>query len=228
MCIKSEVEEILLNLQQMTIMMRPSCWHQNFGPNGLSAPAKVLCLNFFSSVTADFNISSAFRWAIQDQWSSGCLFSCTFYTFKLLPQFKTGISQPVFRETFSPKLPLGWALWTAPSGISTTPKKYFIDRQTFLFLIQSVIRGSKYGPCQENLVLIAYASSEGSGMHAVSPELPLLAHTSSESRGTFRQKARSLAPLNGWAYAVKICHNGMLEDTISLDGAHMFLRLGKS
>ena len=28
-------------------------------------------LNFFSSVTADFNISSALRWAIQDQWSSG-------------------------------------------------------------------------------------------------------------------------------------------------------------
>ena len=32
---------------------------------------------------------------------------------------------------------------------------------------------------------------------AVSPEPPLLAHTGSESRGTFRQKARSLAPLNG-------------------------------
>ena len=39
-------------------------------------------------------------------------------------------------------------------------------------------------------------------------------------RGTFRQKARSLAPLNGWAYAVTICHDGMLEDTNSLDAAH--------
>ena len=58
-------------------------------------------------------------------------------------------------------------------------------------------------------------------IRAVSPEPPLLAHTSSESRGTFRQKARSLPPLNGWACAVKICHNGMLEDTNSLDGAHM-------
>ena len=57
------------------------------------------------------------------------------------------------------------------------------------------------GPRQANLVLIAYASSE--------------------SRGTFRQKARSLAPLNGWACAVKICHDGMLEDTNSLDGAHL-------
>ena len=57
-------------------------------------------------------------------------------------------------------------------------------------------------------------------IRAVSPEPPLLAHTSSESRGTFRQKARSLAPLNGWACAVKICHDGMLEDTNSLGGAH--------
>ena len=58
-------------------------------------------------------------------------------------------------------------------------------------------------------------------IRAVSPEPSLLAYTSSESRGTFRQKARSQAPLNGWACAVKICHDGMLEDTNSLDGAHM-------
>ena len=62
-------------------------------------------------------------------------------------------------------------------------------------------------------------------MRAVSPEPPLLAHTSSESRGTFRQKARSLAPLNGWACTVKICHDGMLEDTNLLDGAHIMLYL---
>ena len=58
-------------------------------------------------------------------------------------------------------------------------------------------------------------------MRAVLPEPLLLAHTSSESRGTFRQKARSLAPLNGWACAVEICHDGMLEDTNSLDRAQM-------
>ena len=58
-------------------------------------------------------------------------------------------------------------------------------------------------------------------IRAVSPEPSLLAHTSSESRGTFRQKARSLAPLNGWPCAVKFCHDGMLEDTNSLDGAHI-------
>ena len=62
-------------------------------------------------------------------------------------------------------------------------------------------------------------------IHAVSPEPPLLAHTSSESRGTVRQKARSLAPLNGWACAVKIYHDGMLEDTNSLDGAQLIYLL---
>ena len=59
---------------------------------------------------------------------------------------------------------------------------------------------------------------------AVSPEPLLLAHTSSESRGTFRQKTRTLAPLNGWACAVKMCHDGMLEDTNSLDGAHVNIK----
>ena len=58
-------------------------------------------------------------------------------------------------------------------------------------------------------------------IRAVSPEPPLLVQTSSESRGIFRQKARSLAPLNGWACAVKICLDGMLEDTNSLGGAHV-------
>ena len=60
---------------------------------------------------------------------------------------------------------------------------------------------------------------------AVSPEPSLLAHTSSESRGTFRQKARSLAPLNGWTCAVKICHDGMLEDTNSHAGAPLIILL---
>ena len=40
-------------------------------------------------------------------------------------------------------------------------------------------------------------------IRADSPEPPLLAHISSESRGTFRQKARSLAPLNGWHAQLK-------------------------
>ena len=60
-------------------------------------------------------------------------------------------------------------------------------------------------------------------IHAVSPEPSLLAHTSSESSGTFRQKARSLAPLNGWACTVKICHDAMLKDTNLLDAAQMII-----
>ena len=60
-------------------------------------------------------------------------------------------------------------------------------------------------------------------IRAVSPEPLLLAHTSGESRGAFRQKAKSLAPLNGLACAVKICHDGMLEDTNSLDGAQIMI-----
>ena len=85
-----------------------------------------------------------------------------------------------------------------------------------------------YGPRQANLVLNPYTSSEGSGepAHPRSLAIPsLLAHISSESRRTFRQKARSLAPLNGWACAVKICHDRMLEDTNSLDAAHIMVAL---
>ena len=73
--------------------------------------------------------------------------------------------------------------------------------------ISLVIENTSYGPRQANLVLITYASSE--------------------SRGTFRQKARSLASLNGWACAVKTCHDGMLEDTNSLDSAHMLKKKKK-
>ena len=69
-------------------------------------------------------------------------------------------------------------------------------------------------------------------IRALSPEPPLLAHTSIESRGTFNQKARSLVPLGGWACAIKICHDGMLEDTNSLDSAPLcvdpFLKLWKN
>ena len=82
-----------------------------------------------------------------------------------------------------------------------------------------------YGLRQANLVLIAYASSEGSGepAHPRSLARTSAARSSSESRGTFRQKAISLAPLSGWACAVKICHDGVLEDTNSLDGAHIII-----
>ena len=53
------------------------------------------------------------------------------------------------------------------------------------------------GPREANLVLSPVRAAKVQAslrIRAVSPEPPLLAHTSSESRGTFRQKARSLAP----------------------------------
>ena len=79
-----------------------------------------------------------------------------------------------------------------------------------------------FGPRQANLVLTGYASSEGSGepAHPRSLARTSTARSSSELRGTLRQKAKSLAPLNGWVCTVKMCHDGMLEDTNSLDRAH--------
>ena len=60
-CIKLEVEEILFKLATNNHSVEPSCWHQNVSPNVLSAPAQGLCLNYFSSIIADFNLSSALR-----------------------------------------------------------------------------------------------------------------------------------------------------------------------
>ena len=83
-----------------------------------------------------------------------------------------------------------------------------------------------FGPRQANLVLWPMRAAKVQAslrIRAVSPEPPLLAHTSSKSKGTFRQKARSLAPLNGWACAVEICRDGMLEDTNSLDAANFIV-----
>ena len=60
-------------------------------------------------------------------------------------------------------------------------------------------------------------------IRAVSPEPSLLARSYKQwvKSNRKRQKARSLAPLNGWACTVKICHDGMLEDTNSLGAAHI-------
>ena len=112
------------------------------------------------------------------------------------------------------------AVWSSISSISLSdlPVDMEIVRSWKKCLIQKL---SKY---HSNLSPMRAAKVQASlRIRAVSPEPPLLAHTSSESRGTFRQKGRSLAPLNGWACAVKICDDGMLEDTNSLDGAHIMI-----
>ena len=84
-----------------------------------------------------------------------------------------------------------------------------------------------FGPHQANFYLSPVRAAKVQAslrIRAVLPEPPLLPHTGSESRGTFRQKARSLTPLIGWACAVKICHDGMLEDLNSLDSAHFIIQ----
>ena len=100
-----------------------------------------------------------------------------------------------------------------------------LERKVFLFLFCFF---NNLGPVKRIWYLSPMRAAKVQAslrIRAVSPEPPLLAHTSSESRGTFRQKATSLAPLNGWACAVKICHDGILEDTNSLDGAQLSLVL---
>ena len=101
-----------------------------------------------------------------------------------------------------------------------------INKRCILFALKGALK--KYVYQMDRVKRIWYLSPMRAAkvqaslrIRAVSPEPSLLAHTSSVSRGTFRQKARSLAPLNSWACAVKMCHDGMLKDTNSLDGAKM-------
>ena len=83
-----------------------------------------------------------------------------------------------------------------------------------------------YGPRQANLLLIAYASSEGSGEPAHPRSLARTFAARSYKQWVKRNlqtESQIPAPLNGWACAVEICHDGMLEDTNSLDGAHIII-----
>ena len=87
---------------------------------------------------------------------------------------------------------------------------------------------SEIGPRQANLVLIAYASSEGSGEPAHPRSLARTFPARSYKQWVKRNlqtESQILAPLNGWACAVEICNDGMLEDTNSLDGAQVIVLL---
>ena len=117
----------------------------------------------------------------------------------------------------------GSTLYIARKGIKTITDQ---DQDQDSLLMKRRNDNHSPGLVIRELVPSSHQRSELSNtilcIRAVSPEPSLLAYTSSESRGAFRQKARSQAPLNGWACAVKTCHDGMLEDTNSLDGAHIF------
>ena len=110
-----------------------------------------------------------------------------------------------------------WAGQFKPYLVETPKDRFSRDRAHFVYSLQ-MGRARRIWYLSPMRAAKVQASLR---VRAVSPEPSLLAHTSSESSGTFRQKARSLAPLNGWACAVEICHDGMLEDTNSLDGAQI-------
>ena len=74
---------------------------------------------------------------------------------------------------------------------------------------QCSINTTQNGPRQANLVLIAYASSEGSGEPAHPHSLARTSAARSYKQCVKRQKA--------------ICHDGMLEDTNSLGGAQIVI-----
>ena len=72
-------------------------------------------------------------------------------------------------------------------------------------------------PRQGNLVLIAYASSEGSGKPAHPPMTNFNCPCPAIQRGQGSGFLSEGASLNGWTWAVKICHDGKLKDTNLLD-----------
>ena len=80
-------------------------------------------------------------------------------------------------------------------------------------------------PVTASVTFIIWTASSEFGTYRPRSLARTSAARSYKSRGTFGQKARSLAPLNGWACAVKIYHDGMLKDTNSLDGAHLIYAL---
>ena len=80
------------------------------------------------------------------------------------------------------------------------------------------------GPRQANFVLIAYASSEGSGepAHARSLARTFAARSYKQWVKRNLQTENQIPGPSEWlGMRVKICHDGMLEDTNSLDAAQM-------
>ena len=123
----------------MTIVMRPTCWHPNFGPNGLSAPAQGLCLNVFSSITADFNIFSAIRWAIQDQWSSGYLFGPHFDLYQSLNRL------PIWNSQNCSMFPLAFVAGWLQGHLWGFISRNYVVWPTFLLMnVFTALKGSHF------------------------------------------------------------------------------------
>ena len=145
----------------------------------------------------------------------------------------------IFRYLTNICLPVLCIMYCTTGGKKKMKKKcsrqYHVNSHLPLgvFLVASKL----IGPRQANLVLIAYASSEGSGEPAHPRSLARTFAPRSHKQWVKRNlqtESQIPSPLNGWACAVKICHDRMLEDTNSLDGAQLFIcafvfvSLGKS
>ena len=91
-----------------------------------------------------------------------------------------------------------------------------------------VRRIAEYGPRQASLVLIAYASSEGSGKPAHPRSLARTFAARSYKQCVKRNlqtESQIPGPSEWLGMRIKICNDGMLEDTNSLDAAHMICDL---
>ena len=80
MCIKSDFEEIILNLQHMGKVIRNFCWHQNFVPKGLSVPALGLyaCINHFKMCLKSYFKEIVLKLVTNGQSDKGFLLTSTF------------------------------------------------------------------------------------------------------------------------------------------------------
>ena len=104
MCIKSEVEEILFNLAANDIVMRPSCWHQKFGPNGLSAPGQGLCTCVKWAAPSEF---VTYRLCEQRRFRRACASA------QSRQNLRCSLIQAVNQEEPSDRKPDPWPLWMA-------------------------------------------------------------------------------------------------------------------
>ena len=101
-------------------------------------------------------------------------------------------------------------------NVSNVSEKLFLENLVWNMCIWTA--SSEFGTyrlCEQRRFRRACASAESHQNLRCS----LLQAVSQEESS--HRKPDPCPPLNGWACAVKICHDGMLEDTNSLDGAHM-------
>ena len=123
---------------------------------------------------------------------------------------------PVAQMSDSTKIPQGLKVMNFSDFSSRVMHVYYNSKTSKIL----------YGPRQANLVLIAYANSEGSGEPAHPRSLARTFAARSYKQWVRRnlQTESQIPDPSEWLgmpCAVKICHDGMLEDTNSFDGAQL-------